>query len=127
MITWHSYETTLCDADINECASSPCMNGGVCTDLSAAYHCVCQEGFDGTRCQTSKYLQHLIHVELYYHFVSIAFIFKKKVEAWWIILADIDECASHPCIYGTCLDGVAVFSCVCFDGYTGQVCETGAW
>lgn len=37
---------------------------------------------------------------------------------------DIDECYSFPCHYGTCIDGLASFSCQCKPGYTGRLCET---
>lgn len=38
--------------------------------------------------------------------------------------ADINECYSDPCHYGTCIDGLASFSCQCKPGYTGRLCET---
>ena len=47
-----AYET--CILDINECALSPCWNGGTCTDHVAAYTCSCDAGYEGERCQTSK-------------------------------------------------------------------------
>lgn len=37
---------------------------------------------------------------------------------------DINECYSDPCHYGTCIDGLASFSCQCKPGYTGRLCET---
>lgn len=37
---------------------------------------------------------------------------------------DINECYSDPCHYGTCIDGLASFSCHCNPGYTGRLCET---
>jgi len=39
-------------------------------------------------------------------------------------LTDINECASNPCIHGTCHDGVNLFSCACTPGYGGPLCQT---
>ena len=40
--------------------------------------------------------------------------------------ADIDECASEPCMHAAdCADSVNQFDCTCLDGYTGTQCETG--
>ena len=41
-------------ADIDECASSPCMNGGECDDNINAFTCRCADGFEGTLCETGK-------------------------------------------------------------------------
>ena len=41
-------------ADINECASNPCQNGGTCTDGINQYTCACVPGYDGAECQNSK-------------------------------------------------------------------------
>ena len=38
--------------DINECSSSPCQNGGTCTDHVNKYTCSCIAGYTGTNCQT---------------------------------------------------------------------------
>ena len=40
-------------ADIDECASSPCQNGGTCTDLVNDFACTCAPGYTGTVCETS--------------------------------------------------------------------------
>ena len=52
-------------ADIDECASSPCKNGGTCIDLNAewtssssgftvGYACQCMAGYTGEQCNTSR-------------------------------------------------------------------------
>ena len=40
--------------DIDECASSPCQNGGTCTDAVNSYTCACVAGYNGDDCETSK-------------------------------------------------------------------------
>ena len=45
--------------DVIECASSPCMNGGVCQQEEVnQYSCVCPAGLTGTQCQTGTEIQH---------------------------------------------------------------------
>ena len=38
--------------DIDECASSPCQNGGTCTDSVNSYTCNCDAGYSGDNCET---------------------------------------------------------------------------
>lgn len=36
-----------------------------------------------------------------------------------------DNCASHPCLNeGYCINNIKNFTCVCVDGYTGDLCDT---
>lgn len=37
----------LCDININECSSNPCLNNGTCIDGLAKYTCICAPGFTG--------------------------------------------------------------------------------
>jgi EGF-like domain len=41
-------------AEVNECESSPCENGGTCTDVIGGYVCTCAPGYTGTNCDLSK-------------------------------------------------------------------------
>jgi hypothetical protein len=42
-------------ADINECASNPCENGGSCTDNVNGYSCTCIGGYTGINCETGTF------------------------------------------------------------------------
>ena len=43
---------TIPPPDIDDCASSPCQNGGTCVDGINSYTCNCDLGFDGDNCET---------------------------------------------------------------------------
>jgi hypothetical protein len=45
-----------CFADIDECSSNPCLNGGTCTDQVNGYSCTCVAGYTGNRCENSELL-----------------------------------------------------------------------
>ena len=40
--------------DIDECVSSPCQNGGSCTDVVNGHTCNCVDGYDGPNCENGK-------------------------------------------------------------------------
>ena len=41
--------------EIDECLSSPCQNGGRCTDLLMSFNCSCPAGFTGDVCETGAF------------------------------------------------------------------------
>ena len=45
----------MCFSDVDECASSPCNNGGTCLNLVNKYQCNCLAGFNGTTCNNGTY------------------------------------------------------------------------
>ena len=45
-------------SDIDDCANSPCLNGGTCTDGVNSYQCTCIAGFNGANCENSMYFHH---------------------------------------------------------------------
>ena len=48
------YDTYIYISDINECADTPCMNGGECSDLVGRFECECVAGYEGTTCETGE-------------------------------------------------------------------------
>ena len=38
-------------------------------------------------------------------------------------VAEIDECASDPCVYGVCGNAVNLYTCTCHAGFTGAQCD----
>jgi len=53
---WKRWEETLLffQPDIDDCQSSPCENGGLCSDKLNDYACSCIQGYTGKNCATSK-------------------------------------------------------------------------
>ena len=37
--------------EINECESTPCLNGATCIDDVNKYRCTCVAGYDGVMCE----------------------------------------------------------------------------
>ena len=62
----------ICWTDINECASNPCDNHGVCR---TSYVCECEEGYIGTQCETGELLC--------------------NVSDWWINILSLLRWISH--------------------------------
>ena len=42
-------------SDIVECESSPCQNGGSCTDGVNQYSCSCSPRYESTNCNTGEF------------------------------------------------------------------------
>ena len=40
-------------------------------------------------------------------------------------IEDINDCDSDPCINGSCIDGVNLYTCACDPGYSGTNCNEG--
>jgi len=47
------YSGYLCETEINECASNPCLNGGTCVPDFDQFMCNCPHGTNGTVCQNA--------------------------------------------------------------------------
>uniref|UniRef100_A0A8C1RDL0 Neurogenic locus notch homolog protein 1 n=1 Tax=Cyprinus carpio TaxID=7962 RepID=A0A8C1RDL0_CYPCA len=111
----HGRTGLLCHLD-DACISNPCQKGSNCdtNPVSGKAICTCPPGYTGSACN-----QDIDECSL----GKMTFAFQ-----YWFAGAhcelDINECASSPCHYGVCRDGVAAFTCDCRPGYTGRLCET---
>ncbi len=41
----------VCEVQIDECQSKPCLNGGSCHDYVGGFTCTCPSGFQGHQCE----------------------------------------------------------------------------
>lgn len=120
----NGFEGSLCEIDTNECDSSPCTNGGTCSDSTSspgisidAYSCSCPVGFANGMCVYS-----VVAVAPYPQLCAVAEGGNCDV--------DVSECVSSPCTNGaTCSDSSTdanvsshSYSCSCAPGFSGGVC-----
>ena len=43
------------DVALMACSSNPCQNGATCFEGVDGYACVCDDGYEGTNCETGYY------------------------------------------------------------------------
>uniref|UniRef100_A0A3Q0QX00 Neurogenic locus notch homolog protein 1 n=1 Tax=Amphilophus citrinellus TaxID=61819 RepID=A0A3Q0QX00_AMPCI len=96
------------------CISNPCEKGSNCdtNPVTGNHFCTCPSGYVGTSCDQDIDECSLDGPNKYTCYTG------RHCET------DINECFSNPCHYGSCIDGLASFSCQCNPGFTGRLCET---
>jgi len=112
----------------NPCLTSPCKNGGKCSQTSASYKCSCPVGVSGNNCEISNSnpcsfnpCQNggtCIRNGTQYTCSCAQKFVGTNCE-------NVDGCCGNPCLNGgVCTNannGVAI--CHCVDGYTGPYCQ----
>ena len=116
-------------AEFDECSSSPCLNGGTCTDGVYNFTCSCPSPYFGDKCQGHA----LSFLQGRPSLIYSCFKFSPRVHGLKTNLLtnngfrshlETDECQSNPCQNGgTCVDGVYSFTCSCPSSFAGPRCE----
>ena len=119
-----------CDVDVDECASSPCANGGTCTESTEravislhAYRCTCVAGFANGVCEYDFIVEYTTECT-----VSES---ETASNATGNCDIDVDECDSSPCQNGaTCSHSAGdrslahhAYHCECPPGWGGHECH----
>ena len=134
-----------CDADVDECVSSPCSDGATCSESSTeaavslhAYQCTCVAGFANGWCEYDFISEYSAECTVFESSANASFGGNCDV--------DVDECASSPCSNGaTCSESegmgtvtigswtsdaeffdivpVHTYRCTCVAGFANGVCE----
>ncbi|OPJ73417.1 hypothetical protein AV530_005774 [Patagioenas fasciata monilis] len=115
-----SFSGQYCEIEMNECDSTPCLNGAVCQDDVNSYDCFCPEGFEGLNCEINfdectygfcKSNSTCLDLVADYSCVCPPGFTDKNCST------DIDECFFKPCKNGgDCHDLIGEFYCSCLPG-----------
>ncbi|KAF5283367.1 hypothetical protein FQA39_LY04743 [Lamprigera yunnana] len=119
---------TECEIAINDCTTSPCINGGTCNRNGTYHTCVCSTGFAGPHCETPIQNCKTLPCKNNGLCVDTDYGYKCKCKPNFVgenCEQSLHSCSLNPCKNGaTCVEDSNDFRCVCLAGFTGEKCET---
>ena len=107
--TWggKALRTKACTVNSDDCASTPCQNGGTCTDSVGTFQCVCKLGYDGKMCEND---------------IDDCARNCNQYDENGYDTGENHYVMEGPCENGgACTDKVGDFECTCRDGFSGKV------
>ncbi|KAK5979924.1 EGF plus ASC domain ion channel [Trichostrongylus colubriformis] len=123
------YTGNLCQYEA-KCANNPCMHGGTCVEKSdGKYECECLEFYSGTNCETinkCEYANECVNgkcVPVIDRTIPGSTCTCDPGYEGPLCDQGTDECASMPCLNGTCTDLHLDYNCTCFIGVSGKNCD----
>ncbi|XP_078521748.1 sushi, nidogen and EGF-like domain-containing protein 1 isoform X3 [Lissotriton helveticus] len=115
-----------CD-EIDECASQPCLNGGVCKDRVNEFLCVCEEGYTGYYCDFEINECDSEPCKNGGSCHDLPGYFSCRCQDGFSGVQcelEVDSCDSSPCQHGgECENYEGSYLCVCPVGFFGYNCE----
>ncbi|XP_031769118.2 delta and Notch-like epidermal growth factor-related receptor isoform X2 [Galleria mellonella] len=122
------YTGDRCELEYNECVSSPCANGGTCTDRVGGFECSCSRGYTGNTCQLKVDLCSPNPCPAHHYCLDRGNNYACECPHGFVgeecHIPTRSACDNNPCAHGgTCWSGIDSFYCSCRPGYTGKLCE----
>lgn len=118
------YEHIVWIAEIDECDSNPCQNGGLCEDLVASYNCRCPETFFGRNCEIG--IVPSFGTVLSPSALSSSFCVTYLVSGRFTLNAPTQIENIMNCLNGGRLVRTESYEeCVCTEHFYGELCQNG--
>ncbi|XP_028421411.1 protein jagged-2 isoform X2 [Perca flavescens] len=119
---------TYCHENINDCAPSPCKNGGTCIDGINSFQCFCPDGWEGSLCDVDVNECNRSPCQNGGQCVDLLNDFYCNCVDNWkgkTCHSRESQCDSTTCSNGgTCYDHGDSFLCSCPSGWGGSTCNT---